>query len=276
MTVAREVELTATEYELLRVLSLNAGRVVAYDALMRQVWSGRKKGAPSTLCATSSRSSARSSATTRRARPGYSACAGSDTACLTPATPDAPSVVGGTRARTHRSRKRRCPRPPSDCARCRSGSFLSVSGPQRLDAATFPGDPRVARRGPQGTAASVERSRAGFIPARFSCEVAISLCVSVVSGVSPLAASRNCQPNRSANPRRRLTRSRSFGVGNPAAGRRCCPRHARWCVRATARRHRARDDDQARQRPNPERLFAGARAAVDDPQLVGFESRAAA
>ena len=35
------VELTATEYELLRVLSLNAGRVVHYDTLLRQVWSGR-------------------------------------------------------------------------------------------------------------------------------------------------------------------------------------------------------------------------------------------
>ena len=117
----------------------------------------------------------------------------------------------------------------------------------------------------------------GFIPAPVSCEVAVSLCFSVLWGVSPLAASRNCQPNRSANPRRRLTRSRSFGAGNLAAGRRCCPRHARWCVRATARRRqvldglRARDDDQARQRRNPERLFAGVRAAVDDPQLVGFD-----
>ena len=45
VTVAgRPVELTATEYELLRVLSLNAGRVVAYDALLRQVWSGRQAG----------------------------------------------------------------------------------------------------------------------------------------------------------------------------------------------------------------------------------------
>ena len=45
VTVAgREVELTATEYELLRVLSLNAGRVVTYDALLRQVWSGREAG----------------------------------------------------------------------------------------------------------------------------------------------------------------------------------------------------------------------------------------
>ena len=35
------VDLTATEYELLRVLSLNAGRVVHHDALLRQVWSGR-------------------------------------------------------------------------------------------------------------------------------------------------------------------------------------------------------------------------------------------
>ena len=45
VTVAgREVELTATEYELLRVLSLNAGRVVAYDSLLRQVWSKRPAG----------------------------------------------------------------------------------------------------------------------------------------------------------------------------------------------------------------------------------------
>ena len=35
------VALTATEYELLRVLSLNAGRVVTYDTLLRQVWNGR-------------------------------------------------------------------------------------------------------------------------------------------------------------------------------------------------------------------------------------------
>ena len=40
----REVELTATEYELLRVLSLNAGRVVTYDDLLRKVWSGREAG----------------------------------------------------------------------------------------------------------------------------------------------------------------------------------------------------------------------------------------
>ena len=45
VTVAgRPIELTATEYELLRVLSLNAGRVVACDALLRQVWSGRETG----------------------------------------------------------------------------------------------------------------------------------------------------------------------------------------------------------------------------------------
>ena len=45
VTVAgRPIELTATEYELLRVLSLKAGRVVAYDALLRQVWSGRETG----------------------------------------------------------------------------------------------------------------------------------------------------------------------------------------------------------------------------------------
>ena len=43
VTVAgREVRLTATEYELLRVLSLNAGRVSTYDLLMRKVWGARE------------------------------------------------------------------------------------------------------------------------------------------------------------------------------------------------------------------------------------------
>ena len=37
----RPVALTATEYELLRVLSLSAGRVVTYDALLRRVWRER-------------------------------------------------------------------------------------------------------------------------------------------------------------------------------------------------------------------------------------------
>ena len=43
VTVAgRRVRLTATEYELLRVLALNAGRVSTYDLLMRRVWGGRE------------------------------------------------------------------------------------------------------------------------------------------------------------------------------------------------------------------------------------------
>ena len=42
VTVAgRPVHLTAIEYELLRVLSVNAGRVLTYDALLRKVWGGR-------------------------------------------------------------------------------------------------------------------------------------------------------------------------------------------------------------------------------------------
>ena len=36
-----EVELTAREFELARALSLNAGRVMSYDSLRRQVWHGR-------------------------------------------------------------------------------------------------------------------------------------------------------------------------------------------------------------------------------------------
>ena len=40
MTVAGQpVQLTATEYEVLRVLSINAGRVSTYRSLLRQAWS---------------------------------------------------------------------------------------------------------------------------------------------------------------------------------------------------------------------------------------------
>ena len=42
VTVAdRPVQLTVIEYELLRVLSVNAGRVLTYDALLRQAWGGQ-------------------------------------------------------------------------------------------------------------------------------------------------------------------------------------------------------------------------------------------
>ena len=44
VTVAgRAVDLTPTEYEVLRVLSLNAGRVVPFEALVRQVWADREQ-----------------------------------------------------------------------------------------------------------------------------------------------------------------------------------------------------------------------------------------
>ena len=43
-----EVALTATEYELLRLLSVNAGRVVHFDTLLRRVWDGRE-GTDATL-----------------------------------------------------------------------------------------------------------------------------------------------------------------------------------------------------------------------------------
>jgi len=35
----RPVKLTPTEYEVLRVLSVNAGRVTTYRSLLRQAWS---------------------------------------------------------------------------------------------------------------------------------------------------------------------------------------------------------------------------------------------
>ena len=46
VTVAgRPVELTATEFDLLRVLSVNAGRVVTHESLLRQAWGRRDRGA---------------------------------------------------------------------------------------------------------------------------------------------------------------------------------------------------------------------------------------
>ena len=42
----REVQLTATEYDLLHVLALNAGRVSTYDSLLRRVWRARDGGDP--------------------------------------------------------------------------------------------------------------------------------------------------------------------------------------------------------------------------------------
>ena len=42
----RPVTLTATEYELLRVLAQGAGRVLTHQALLRQVWAGRSYGNP--------------------------------------------------------------------------------------------------------------------------------------------------------------------------------------------------------------------------------------
>ena len=43
------VDLTATEYELLRVLSLHAGRVVTFDTLLRRVWAGSEDASPNTV-----------------------------------------------------------------------------------------------------------------------------------------------------------------------------------------------------------------------------------
>ncbi|MDE2782799.1 MAG: response regulator transcription factor [Gemmatimonadota bacterium] len=40
----RSVRLTATEYELLRVLSVNIGRVLTHESLLRQAWGERYRG----------------------------------------------------------------------------------------------------------------------------------------------------------------------------------------------------------------------------------------
>ena len=45
----RALELTATEFDLLRALSLDAGRTVTYETLLRRVWAGRKGARPKTV-----------------------------------------------------------------------------------------------------------------------------------------------------------------------------------------------------------------------------------
>ncbi|MDE0105483.1 MAG: response regulator transcription factor [Bryobacterales bacterium] len=50
VTVAGNVvDLTATEYELLRVLALHAGRVVTHETLLRRVWAKRDDPHPSVV-----------------------------------------------------------------------------------------------------------------------------------------------------------------------------------------------------------------------------------
>ena len=72
----RPVRLTATEYELLRLLTVNAGRVSTYESLIRRLWNG-PDGAIRTGYAPSSSSSGASSPTTRPGRAGSSTSAAS-------------------------------------------------------------------------------------------------------------------------------------------------------------------------------------------------------
>ena len=84
-----EVHLSPTEYELLRILATQAGKVLTHNQLLRQVWGAGYEGnhtccaSPWAICATSWRS-------TRRAHAGSSPSRGSATGCGTglEGTPD--------------------------------------------------------------------------------------------------------------------------------------------------------------------------------------------
>ena len=96
-TVAgRAVDLAATEYELLRVLSPNAGRVVPFDTLLERVWAGRSGAPTRTACGWSSSSCATSSATAPTIRAGSSTGAASATAWRSPAGTDCGRQTGRT------------------------------------------------------------------------------------------------------------------------------------------------------------------------------------
>jgi hypothetical protein len=88
-----EVELTATEYELLRLLSVNAGRVVHFDTLLRRICDGRD-GADANLVRIFVRTlRAKLGDDPRRTRPGSSTGAAWATACRDPASADPPPVA---------------------------------------------------------------------------------------------------------------------------------------------------------------------------------------
>ncbi len=100
VTVGGEaVELTNKEFELLRLLSINAGRVVHHDTLLRRIWEARP-GADANLIRSSCGTCAASSATARRIRPGSSTSVASATGCRDPANADTPAArvrAGGER-----------------------------------------------------------------------------------------------------------------------------------------------------------------------------------
>ena len=94
VTVAgREVALTATQYELLRVLSVKPGRVWSYEALLGEVWGG-EQGRPGQGARHCGRSFAASSATTRPGGAGCSTSAASATACQGRTNAERPSRGG--------------------------------------------------------------------------------------------------------------------------------------------------------------------------------------
>ena len=115
VTVAgRPVALTATEYELLRVLSQGAGRVLTHETLLRRVWAGRGGGGPKIVRAYVKRLRSKLG-DDRESRPTSSTSAGSATAWPGPATRSARSrAVDATRP----PRTRRGPPTAGDRSGC--------------------------------------------------------------------------------------------------------------------------------------------------------------
>ena len=156
VTVAgRPVALTATEYELLRVLSQGAGRVTTSETLLNRVWAGRGNG-DTKSCAPSSSSSARSSATTRRTRPGSSTCAASATACpgpVTRASPDLPAPAQDCRVAVIRAPPRAVTPRKVQCREAPAPALSSRPSPrERTDAPRATALPSGANCGQGGSA----------------------------------------------------------------------------------------------------------------------------
>ena len=111
VTVAgREVELTATEYELLRVLSHGAGRVLTHETLLRRVWAGRGNGDPKIVRAYVKR--LRQQARRRRGEPGLDLQRARRRLPHAPAGRSGRALTSGDRARPRPARPQPRPRRP--------------------------------------------------------------------------------------------------------------------------------------------------------------------
>ena len=159
VTIGRKaVELTTTEYELLRVLSLNAGRVVTFETLLRRVSpSGRAPARP--WCASLSATPAASSATARPAPPISSTTAAPATAWRSGRTGDAkrPATRGARRIQRCACYRTASPSGPNSPRRRVTGTMAPCHTRNHIPSRRAALPERPASTGPIASSGKSER-----------------------------------------------------------------------------------------------------------------------